>query len=479
MKKRLFLMSTLAVFALALCNGKKDDTTTSKPVESTNDEETQKLKEENETLKAEIEALNETKKTLEEENDSLKSDKTTLESEKSKIEKEIEYLKLVKSNYLKAKNSFEVTYVDFLGNTKTEICSVSSGVTLNDILTNSFNASILDSAWGSNLAAIDNSFIDNNWYIMIYENYELASTGLDGLEINAGDVFEFKHECTNTIESGWGTFDKYDVLVDQVCYNYLNNRFKNTLANTTTWAGSTYWEDMALYKIINAKNKYDAPLYDYNLYNSNMLNSSLVSNIKAKNVDDLKGTELFKFYYAARLTDLDLTDFKAKYSTYVESFTTYGEWGEYTIPFVTSTAKTLGLIDKLSNDVKNTTYKPDSTKWGPDGISWQLTGMASYKDLTDEDLKDLSFDKLEHSSSKDVSLSTMILPYAASNKDIRTLKNSDGVDVIQYLFDNYYNEEEMKFTTELGDDYSSNQIYAALIAYKVWRDTNKACNLFE
>jgi hypothetical protein len=236
---------------------------------------------------------------------------------------------------------------------------------------------------------------------------------------------------------------------------------------------------MALYKIINAKNKYDAPLYDYNLYNSNMLNSSLVSNIKAKNVDDLKGTELFKFYYAARLTNLDLTDFKAKYSTYVESFETYGEWGEYTIPFVTSTAKTLGLIDKLSNDVKNTTYKPDSTEWGPDGISWQLTGMASYKDLTDEDLKDLSFDKLEKSSSKDVSLSTMFLPYAASNKDIRTLKNSDGVDVIQYLFDNYYNEEEMKFTTELGDDYSSNQIYAALIAYKVWRDTNKACNLFE
>ena len=106
--------------------------------------------------------------------------------------------------------------------------------------------------------------------------------------------------------------------------------------------------------------------------------------------------------------------------------------------------------------------------------------MVNYQRLADTDLDELSFDKLENSLSKDVSLSTMILPYAASNKSVRSVKNNDGVDVIQYLFDNYFDQSTMKFTTEAsGTDYSSNQIYAALVAYKISRDLNKACNLFE
>ena len=37
----------------------------------------------------------------------------------------------------------------------------------------------------------------------------------------------------------------------------------------------------------------------------------------------------------------------------------------------------------------------------------------------------------------------------------------------------------MKFTTEAGaSDYSSNQIYAALVAYKIQRDSSAKFNLF-
>ena len=501
MKKRLLFMSALAVFTLAGCdNTAATTTTTSNEVVTTSKEdealktENEALKAENEKIKAELEAAKKANGELETSNNTLKDDKTKLESDVSNLETSVDSLtkeneKLLDENksikqsiksYLKYNNEYAVSFTNYLGNTESAYFKVNDYSTVLEALSSFADVNASTSDYGTYINSINNSFFDNNWAIMVYENYESSAVGVDGLQIDAGDVFEFKHECWNTVESGWGTFDEYDILVDQVIYHYAKDRFKTTLNDTTTWTGSTYWEDMALYKLITAESQYGGPLYDTNLFNTSLINADLKTAISSKNVEELEGTDLFKFYYAARLTDLDLTAFTTKYGAYVESFTEYGEWGEYTIPFVTSTAKTLGLIDKLSDNVKNTTYKPDASQWGPDGISWQLTGMASYKELADTDLTELSFDKLENSLSKDVSLSSMILPYAASNKSVRSVKNSDGVDVIEYLFDNYFDASTMKFTTEAsGTDFSSNQIYAALVAYKVQRDTQKACNLFE
>ena len=378
-----------------------------------------------------------------------------------------------------ADEKFEVSFVDYLGKKETKEFNVSDYTTVLSALEELCDVESADSQYGTSIYGINNSFSDGNWAIMIYENGAAAPTGIDGLHIDAGDKFEFRHECWNTTKSGYGTFDEYDVLVDKAIYNYVNNKFKTTLKETTTWSGSTYWEDMALYKLINAEGAY-GKLYDQSLFNADLLNTDLKSSIASADISKITGTDLFKYYYAARLVKDDFTEFKNTYSSYIESFTQYADFGEYTIPFVTSTAKTLGLLDKLSDDVKNTTYRADSSQWGPDGLSWQLTGMASLGDIPSTDLAEIDFAKLENSYSKDVSLSSMILPYAASNKSVRTLKNDKSEDVIKYLFDNYFDEATMKFTTETSDsDYSSNQIYAALVAYKIQRDTNKACNLFE
>ena len=105
------------------------------------------------------------------------------------------------------------------------------------------------------------------------------------------------------------------------------------------------------------------------------------------------------------------------------------------------------------------------------------TGLASVEDITDK-LSNLKYEYLDNSLSKDVSLSSYLLPYAACNANPR--KTSEDKDLIQILFDEYFDESTMKFTTEASaSDYSSNQIYAALVAYKISRDLNKACNLFE
>ena len=195
---------------------------------------------------------------------------------------------------------------------------------------------------------------------------------------------------------------------------------------------------------------------------------------------ELSGNDLFKYYYADRLliNNRDYSALKTKYQSYLDTLTSYSSYGEYSIPFHTGVAKTLGL--NLNDAIKNTTYRADMT-YGPEGLAWELAGLACYNTFTKDDLSALTIAALdnEYVGSKDVALSTYILPYAASNISFRELKDSNDQDALKVLF-SFYDESTMQFSTEkLSNDMSSNQIYAALVAYKIQRDTNNAQNLFE
>ena len=79
------------------------------------------------------------------------------------------------------------------------------------------------------------------------------------------------------------------------------------------------------------------------------------------------------------------------------------------------------------------------------------------------------------------SIANILFPLVAMNKNPRDFAlDESNTDLIKYLFDNCYDKEEMVFETEkLGTgDYSSNQIYASLMAYKIQRDQKKAVNIF-
>jgi hypothetical protein len=73
----------------------------------------------------------------------------------------------------------------------------------------------------------------------------------------------------------------------------------------------------------------------------------------------------------------------------------------------------------------------------------------------------------------------MLMAYAANNYNVRDYDFYESNDIIEYLFDNYYDKETKNFTIEKNDgDISSSQIYAALMAYKIQRDQKKAVNIF-
>ena len=312
---------------------------------------------------------------------------------------------------------------------------------------------------------------------MIYENGEMTSTGIEQLEINSGDVFELKEECWKSVEL-YGSYDSYDILVDKAIYNYYENVLPKKFKSLTAPESNTFWDEMAMYKIFNSIDNAGNPKYlsalDYLEFGG-----EYIDYLTNMDVSSLSGNDLFKYYYSLRLHSDDFNNLKTQYQSYLSTLTTYPAFGEFSIPFHTGAAKSLGL--DLDDAIKNTTDRADTT-YGPEGLAWELAGLACYNTLTKADLSGLTIDALnnEYVSSKDVALSTYMLAYAASNVSFRELKDSNGVDAIKYLFDNFYDLNTMKFDTEkLSNDMSSNQIYAALVAYKLQRDLGYAQNLFE
>ena len=500
MKKKSLLFGILAagaLFTLASCGNSEELDTLKKEIETLKNDnkslsdDKESLSNENKNLKTDKENLTKSNETLTNEKnqavsakdtalaqiEELTSAKETLENENDNLNNTIDAITNEKDNLMNNINSiledinkYAIKYTDPAGASTFNVYE--SNVSLNDALTDDFDAVITNGTYGLQIDSINN-YADPTWYVAIYENGKYSQVGFGGLVVDAGDVFEFKYECWNTIESGYGAFDSYDVLVDKAIYNYYENTLPEKLQSVNTYTGSTYWDSMALYKLKNAGYKFDSlncMPFKYDYYHS--VDTAVQS--------ELSGNDLFKYYYADRLliNNRDYTDLKTKYQSYLDTLTSYSSYGEYSIPFHTGVAKTLGL--NLNDAIKNTTYRADMT-YGPEGLAWELAGLACYNTFTKDDLSALTIAALdnEYVGSKDVALSTYILPYAASNISFRELKDSNDQDALKVLF-SFYDESTMQFDTEkLSNDMSSNQIYAALVAYKVQRDTKNATNLFE
>lgn len=350
-----------------------------------------------------------------------------------------------------------------------------SSTIVNDLEEN-FEVVSTQSQYGTSLVSINNSVIDSNYYLAIYENGSYASVGVDGLEANDGDVFEFKVECWNTIASGYGAFDEYDILVDKAIYHYAKNGLKTSLANSNSFLDSTYWQAMAVNLMKN--NNYDSNLFNVNLFTDAYKNS--LSGVDFSNMPNLTSwatdANYAKWYYAARLFNVENEDFTSEFAAYLEGLTRYRD--EYSLPFNLSIAKEMNLDSKVSNDLLNTTYRA-SLEYGTDGIAWQLTGMAVYNTLDDSEFDVFTLENIQKSYTQDVSAALILLPFAAANKNAREFNITADEDLLEFVF-SFYNQDSYKFNIELDptNDFSSNQIYASLMAYKVQRDKNQGVILF-
>ncbi|MCR5231687.1 MAG: DUF4430 domain-containing protein [Acholeplasmatales bacterium] len=372
------------------------------------------------------------------------------------------------------KGSYTVKVYDFDGSMVGEkVLDINKYPTLESGLKENF--SVKSTGEGENLfiTSINNTMVDNNWYLAFYENNTMASVGVGSAVVDDGDVFEFKNECWNTTESGYGAFDSYDVLVDKVVYSYAKNKLQDKLKAYDS-IGAIPYELLGIY-MMQSNN------YDENFFNTNGLADAYKTAITSTDVTTLTGASFAKWYFGARMINTNLDAFKTAYTNYLDSVTAYNEWDEFTLPFTLTFAKGLNLESHVSSNVINTEYLA-GTSMGPDGLSWQITGLAEYKTIEEYVLRNnLTKAALDNSfieAGKGVSLGIMLMAYAACNYNVRTADFADSKDVLEYLFDNYYDDQNNKFSIEGEGDVSSNQLYAALMAYKIQRDQKKAVNIF-
>ena len=335
----------------------------------------------------------------------------------------------------------------------------------NDLI-NNFAVDYTVSDYGPYISSINGSIVDVNYFLAIYENGVSAATGVDGLVADENDVFEFKVECWNTISSGYGTMDEYDMLVDKVIYGYMKTL---DLSSSTTFADGSFWDLMT---INLGKNNY----YDANLFNYNNISDSVKEELETYDISTLDGANLYKYYLYSRALEKDLSALKTHISSYVETLS--DEYNDYVSPFIVAASYGLNVESEKINTLVNA---PISTNfaWGPDVPVWQYTTSSLFNQNIDNATLNTCVETLDYGNS--CSNALVLQAFAAANENIRDSKYEvEGKDLIEVLFDNYYNESNntLEYTKGVANTYSANQVIVSLMAYKVNRDAKKAVNIY-
>ena len=330
-----------------------------------------------------------------------------------------------------------------------------------------FDVTYTNGDYGAYISSINNSIVDSNYYLAIYENNSAASTGVEGLVADNKDVFEFKVECWNTISSGYGTMDEYDVLVDKAIYGYMKQL---DLSTSTTYADSTYWDLMT---INLAKNNF----YDSNVFNYDSISQAVKDEVNGVDVSTLTGANILKYFVYARALSLDVATLKTSVTSYLETLP--DSYSAYVTPFIVSASYGLGIQHEKLTTLTNVEISTDLT-WGPDASIWQFATSSLYNEELNADDLALYTTKLDYENC--CSTAIVLQAFAALNENVRDSKYEvNEKDLIEVLFDNYYNEttNEIEYTKGVENTYSSNQVIASLMAYKVCRDTGKKANIYE
>lgn len=439
----LFLI-TLSMFFVAGCSTKTDDLNS-------------KVTALEETLQSNKDKITELEKELEEHKDKL-ADK---DSEIEDLENQIEMLK-------NGKYSIKVFDIDD-ENIGDEQVKYSEYSKVWDALTNKFDVKYTQEEYGPYISSINNSVVDANWYIAIYENGVLAETGVQNLVVDAGDVFEFKVECWNTIESGYGSMDNYDVLVDKTIYHYAKTYMKDSLLKVKTYTGSDFWSYMTVSMMLN--NGYDSNIFKY------YISKDLKNTMSEIDVNTLSGANIGKYYYVARAAGVDLTNFKEFYQGYLNSNLS-DNFSEFATPFIIGPANSLEFTSDKLKTLTETDYEY-ATKFGVDGACWQISSLALFNKFDSTELEVFN-GKLDFGNGTSNAL--VLHTFASLGISPRDKEYEiDGKDILETLFDTYYDTELnlVKYKAiDTGANFSSNQIYAGLMAYKCSRDLGKAVNAF-
>ena len=351
--------------------------------------------------------------------------------------------------------TYTVTVYDIDGEKlSTYNIDIEKGKSFVDQLKENANVKYTDESWGTYIKAIDNSIEDGNYFLALYENNVASMVGVDQIQLDDGDVIDFKVECYNS------SFTETDKLVDKAVYQYLKKYLNNDFTNDTSF--SKYWSYICYYLLGDNSTKYVT------------LNSDLSAYLDTYDVTSLSDTNYGKYYYTARAYGKNLDSFKTQYKTFLDGITS--PVGTYTIPFEVSFAKNLNISSDIIDLVKDANYDTEPS-WGSyDGTNWYYVAqLACGKDANTSFLTSISQASYNNSTSLAISLDSFAASGVNPNQSAYL---KDGKSLVERLFDSY--DEELGLikykTTDTSTEMSTNQIYTSLISYKAFRDSGKAVN---
>jgi hypothetical protein len=367
---------------------------------------------------------------------------------------------------------------------------VQAGDTLYNVITSTQGIETVssESQYGHFLQSINGTIMDDpNLYLMIYENDVMSNTGIDEVIVDDGDVFEIKNEFWKG-----GHYDDVDVLVDKTIYTYVKSVFKEATQNTTSFKGSTFWE--YLLSDLAIKNGYDVSLFNVRDANDDLLeevNNYDYSTIGYKDGVASEVTEFFKYYYTALgiggfdveidSTDDKIADFEAALKTYADAnITNEYAYNQYSSPFILSILNKLDVNKDTLKTIAQATNKLDieRSQWGnyTDQLVWQVLTFAAIQGneckFDDTVLNSLNVRADEFNCT---SLAASVAAFAALGENPRDEKYEiEGEDIIENIMTNFYDETSGLLKVNKNDEtipeFSTNQIYAYLFAYKISRD---------
>ena len=350
---------------------------------------------------------------------------------------------------------------------------------------------VVEGAW---IHSISGSIIDNNYYLALYENGDYSQVGANQIVLDDGDEIVFQSECYNT------ALDDTDKLVDKAIYQYIKNYLIEDVKDDTVgslkeddgYGGYSYFTNFWTYLAVGflKDNGFEIDIKTEN--------AALYNAIKDYDLTTLTTTSYGKYYYYAKAFDVDMTAFKTKYKAFIndtlESEYTAGYSQEYSIPFEIAPAKGLKIVDTKITGLVSTDYVPPlTTEWGGvtfsnyDGYNWfQTVNLLFGKEKDTTTLNTIS--QLDYTKETPTTIALSIATFAASNEDVRkTEYKNNGKDLVELLLESYDPDLGLikVYGTDTGLNYSNNQIYASLFAYKFQRDTRvisslepKAFNIF-
>lgn len=343
-----------------------------------------------------------------------------------------------------------------------------------ELITKDYEADASLSDYGAWITSIKGSVSDNYWSMMLYINGEQSWDSCEKVTPKKDDVIEFRNECWGVVDYGSGAaMDQVDMLLDQIVYHYLKNEMKATVEGIKDYTGSTYWE-MLMIDLVK-RSGMDSNVVDYKL------TKDLEDALKAVNVSELDGANIGKYFSHAHVADLLDEGFATAYAGKLEGLT---DWSDYVTPFVVFPAAFLDLGDKVPEALKTSAINGDTT-WGPTGNLWKALAQSLFSDRSEAfNLSEyLKAYEGTYDYASNVDNATALMVACAFGVDARNTKvtyNEREYDFIDYILTRYYDSNlglVKVYETDTAINYSTNQIYAALLAYKAYRYTGEPANI--